>query len=47
VEGALSEEQARAESERCLRCGLLCYTPQDPACLPGRRDDLQPIQPLR
>jgi formate dehydrogenase (NADP+) beta subunit len=25
VEGALSEEQALEEAQRCLRCGLLCY----------------------
>lgn len=25
VEGAISEEQARKESARCLQCGLLCY----------------------
>ena len=25
VEGALSEAEARAEAQRCLRCGLTCY----------------------
>ncbi|WP_419785251.1 FAD-dependent oxidoreductase [Pseudodesulfovibrio sp.] len=25
VEGALSEEQALSEADRCLRCGLVCY----------------------
>jgi len=25
VERGLSEEMARGEAERCLRCGLLCY----------------------
>jgi NADPH-dependent glutamate synthase beta subunit-like oxidoreductase len=25
VELGFSEEQARSEAERCLRCGLLCY----------------------
>jgi formate dehydrogenase (NADP+) beta subunit len=25
VELGLPEEMARAEAERCLRCGLLCY----------------------
>jgi hypothetical protein len=25
VELGLTEEMARAEAERCLRCGLLCY----------------------
>jgi NADPH-dependent glutamate synthase beta subunit-like oxidoreductase len=25
VELGLTEEQAKAEAERCLRCGLLCY----------------------
>ncbi|WP_243547186.1 FAD-dependent oxidoreductase [Pseudodesulfovibrio tunisiensis] len=25
VEGAISEAEARAEADRCLRCGLICY----------------------
>jgi hypothetical protein len=25
VEGALTEEQALAEADRCLRCGTVCY----------------------
>jgi NADPH-dependent glutamate synthase beta subunit-like oxidoreductase len=30
VEGPLNEEQALAEADRCLRCGLVCYDRDEP-----------------
>ncbi|WFS63132.1 FAD-dependent oxidoreductase [Pseudodesulfovibrio thermohalotolerans] len=37
VEGPLNEEQAQAEADRCLRCGLVCYD-RDEALTAEERD---------
>jgi NADPH-dependent glutamate synthase beta subunit-like oxidoreductase len=41
VEGALTEPQALAEADRCLRCGLVCYDRDTEAARPTASDNIQ------